>query len=116
MRSATAQISGERLANRRLRWIGISIKKRFSGHDHSIDAISALRSLHLNECRLDGMRLGRSAQAFQGRDLSSCRLIGTNRTRTDRLPLHDHGASSTLAQAATKLRSVQLKIVSKHIE
>ena len=78
MRSATAQISGKRLANRRLRWIGISIKKRFSGHDHSINAIPALCGLRLNECRLDGMRPGRGAQSFQGCDLSFSDAIDTN--------------------------------------
>src|SRR5262245_33151731 len=110
MRSAAAQIFFERPANRGVCRIGVAVEEDLRGHDHSIDAISALRSLRLDERRLNRVRPRRSAQAFEGGDLLSSHLINTNRAGTDRLSLHDYGASSALAQATAKLWSVQPEI------
>jgi hypothetical protein len=111
MRSASAQIAGERLANGAFRRVGISIEESGGRHDHSIDAISALCGLGLNKRRLNGMRLRARSESFQSRDRPSCCFVDTDGTGTDRPALHNHRAGSTLAKPAAELRPVELQII-----
>ena len=62
------------------------------------------------------MKLPTRAESFQSGYLFSSDRIDSNRARTDRLTLKDNRTRSTLSQAATKLRSIQLKIIPQHVQ
>jgi len=116
VRSTPAKVSGKRPANCRLARIRVLIEKRFGGHDHSVDAVSALCSLLAQKSFLDGVEVTGHAESFQSGYLFSSDRIDSNGARTDRLILKDDRTGSTLAEAAAKFRSIQMEIVSQDVE
>jgi hypothetical protein len=88
----------------------------FGGHDHSVDAVTALCGLLPKESLLNSVKVPARAEPFQSGYLFSPDGIDSNRARTDGLTLEDDCTRSTLTQAATKLRPIQLKIISKYVQ
>src|SRR5918999_2754685 len=69
MRSATAEISGQRFLDLRFGRLLVPGEEGRRFHDHAVDAVTALHRLFLNEGALNRMRVLRCAEPFQGDDL-----------------------------------------------
>ncbi len=75
-------------------------------HDHSIDAVTALRRLFRNEGFLTGMRFLRRAQILEDNNsLTRCRRDRGN-SGTDSLSVELYGAGSALRQPTAKPRAL----------
>src|SRR6266576_753201 len=103
MGAAAAQIVGERVFDVALARLPVLGQERRRLHDHAVNAVSALRSLLVDEGFLHRMRpLGR-AEAFQRYHLRLGIQRGQRRhTRTNGLAIDVDRASAALTEPTTK--------------
>src|ERR1700682_964280 len=116
MRETSAQNARHRLLDFYLSSFRFFVQESLRCHNDGIQAKTALRGAFFDERFLKRMRLLDRSQSFQSGDLSSVHGFHGRDAGANRLALHNDGAGSALAKAATKLRSAKLKIVGQHIE
>jgi hypothetical protein len=116
MSAAAAEISGKRLVDFGSGRVWVPVKDNLCGHDHSVNAISALRCLLGNERLLKWMWLIDGAEPFQ-RDH---RRVADRRQReytgAGSLGANNGGARAALRKAASKLRSIEAEIIAQDVE
>ena len=67
MRAATAEIAVKRLFDVAVGGLGILIEESFGGHNHAVDAVTALNRLFVDKGLLQRMHFLGQAQTFQSR-------------------------------------------------
>jgi hypothetical protein len=111
MRSATAQIVSQCLENLVFAWLRISIEQSLGRHDHSVEAIAALRSLFIDESLLHEIRMIERAQAFQRDNVPLHTTSNRNDAGACGDAVYQHRACTALSEAASKFWTVELKVV-----
>src|SRR5579863_9040707 len=92
------------------------IKQRLEGHDKPRCTETALRSIVIDECLLDGMQTLALHQRFDGGDRIALRLNGQNRARVDGPVVHEHSAGTAFSAIAHTLGAGDLKLITERIE
>ena len=116
MRSATAEVMAQRLANCVFVGIGIAIEQGCGGDDHAVQAISALSRGLVDKGRLDRMQTLGCPKAFKCDDTSRADRTERHRAGPDGTAVYENGASTAFAEPATVFRTIQGEIVSEDIE
>lgn len=116
LRAAAAEIGVERAAN--LAFVGsrIPIEQCFCSEQHAVAAVAALQCLLVQECPLNRMRCIDGANSFERRHVPACYRHGIDEAGACRGTIYQHGAGTTLAETATKLRAIQIEVVAQHVE
>ena len=94
----------------------IAIKQRLNGHDHAVQAITALGSLLLYKGPLNRVGFLNGAQAFKRGDLAGHHRLHWYHARTRRHTIDQYRTGPAFAQTAAKLGAVQFQVVSKHVQ
>ena len=116
MRTAPAQVLGERGADLFFSRIARRLQERGRLHDHAVDTVAALHRLLGDERPLERMRPARGAKPLERDDLPACDRRNRHRAGANRLAVDMHRARAALAQAAAEARPVQTQIVAQCIE
>src|SRR5262245_26659565 len=107
MRSAAAKISSERILDVGLAWLRASCQEGCCLHDHTVNAIAALRRLFLDEGALHRVQIVRRAQSFERHDLAVFVKRGQRQhAGADRLAIEVHGTGAALRETASETRPV----------
>src|SRR6516165_6710330 len=73
-------------------------------------AVSAMHSLFVYECLLDGVRVVRRTQTLDGKDAVTCTIRDCRSAGANRLAVQQHGAATALAEAAAEFWSVEFQV------
>src|SRR6266496_2355905 len=92
------------------------IQQRLRRKNHAAETESALGRLFIDKRLLNRVRLFRSSQALQRRDLLLFHGADWHDAGADRLPAYEDRAGSALRQAAAEFGSAQLQIVAEDIQ
>src|SRR6266576_3427282 len=111
MRAATAQVAGQGGFDLAIGGPGSFIEKSFGRHDHAVDTVATLHCLLVDKGLLDLVHLFSCAQPFEGGDGFVLHRTDGSDAGTNRVAVHDHGASAALRQATAELGTVELEIV-----
>src|SRR5262249_30983208 len=107
MGAAATEILSKRCFDLVISWLLVGGEKGRRLHDHAVDAVTALRSLFVDERFLHRMQFLRRAEALQRYHL----LLGVQRrqrryARTNRLAIDMDGASAALPEPTAKSGAV----------
>jgi len=103
-----AQLVSDFIVGRR--WV--AVKQRRYCHDHSIEAITALRGLRLDKALLNGMSRAIPGETLERRDLVAFGKRDGNHTRTRDQTINDDCAGATFTVSATELGTIEGKVIS----
>src|SRR5713226_8474618 len=116
MGAAAAEIACQRPLDLVLARPLVPVEQGLGMQDHAVDAIAALHRLILDERFLQGIRIGRGAEALERSDSAFSRVADRKRARTYRLAVDMHGAGTALAKAAAEARAMQSEIVAQGVQ
>src|SRR5437879_3958529 len=116
MTSAAAKIALERLFYVVVARLRILFQERRSGHDHAIRAVRALRSLLVDEGLLERVESIGLAEALERGDRLVTYVRNGCHACADRRIAQMDGACSTLRQSTSKLRPVELQVISEDVQ
>src|SRR5262249_50077625 len=85
-------------------------------HDDGVQAEAALGSLLVDERLLNRMWTLDGAEPLERRDLCVVERANRGDAGANGSPTCDHGAGSTLAEAAAEFRAAQVEIVAQHVK
>lgn len=114
--AATAQVELKLVANLLFGGMWLTVEQGLQGHDHAVDAITALCGLLVNEGLLNGGGLVGRAQTFQRSDLMACDPFNGYDARACGDAVNQHSTGSAFAQATAKFGTVQLEVVAQYIK
>lgn len=114
MGAATTQIAGQCLTDFSVTGRGISIQQGFGGHDHAVQAITALRRLFFNKSALHRMQMLAIAQPFQRGDLTAGHTQSRDHAGACGNAVNQYGACAALSEAAAVLWAIERQIVAYH--
>jgi len=110
--AALAEIPGEaalHLIERRLRSL---VEERLRLHDHSVGAVTTLRSLFRDEGGLHDVGLLGRTQSFQCCDGAACGLTDWGDAGAHGFAVQQDGAGSALRQATAEFGAVEAELIS----
>src|SRR5262249_46226871 len=110
MRAASAQIGFHMRADLCLGGRRLPIKQGLRAHDHTGDAVAALRRLLVDEGLLQSPRLLRCAKPLDSRDVAILQRDYGRQAGVDGLAVNDNRAGAALPHAAAELRAVQAEL------
>src|SRR6185437_15821464 len=110
---AAAEVAAKPVLNFLKRRTWIPFEEGFCRHHESRRAEAALLRVMIDKGLLNGMKLARLTQAFNGGDLPALGVDGQHRAGVHRLVVHQHGASAAGAAIANPLGAGKLKFVSQ---
>src|SRR5229473_2619633 len=114
MRAAPAQVVGQSPLNLLRGGPWIRVEKRLRGHDHPVRAITALRSLLVDESPLQRMWTLNGSQPLKCDDFGSRDRRYRCYARAGRHSVQEHRAGPTLAKPATELWPVEFRVIAQH--
>jgi len=112
---AHAQIASQRFANFRFGWIGIALQKCMARHYHARRAVTALKSVVLDECFLDGTQFTVFCETFDRCDFTPIRLHREMKTGFYDFAIEQHGASPTLADDAADMSPSEADVLAQKV-
>jgi hypothetical protein len=102
MRSAPAEIAGERSADIVFRRFGFFGKKSGGANDHAAGAIAALRHLFFDEGGLYRMRRRDRSESLKRNDRFALRIRNRLKARSRRASVEENAAGAALAEATSE--------------
>src|SRR5207248_10152943 len=87
-----------------------------AGHDLSRRAITALKTIALDESLLQRMQLVASREALDRRDLAPLHECSERQARFHPLAVHEHRARAALPEAAAFLRACEVQVLAQRVE
>jgi hypothetical protein len=114
MRSAPAQVAGQRALGIVARRMRLSVEQRDGAHDHAGNAVPALRRLLRDERDLHRMRQVAGADALDRRDRLPCDAADLDAAGARGFAVDQHGARPALPDAAAVLGAGEAKTIAQH--
>src|SRR5689334_14801310 len=116
MGAASAQIVAERLGDLGLARARRAFEQRLCGHDHTVEAVTALRGLFGDEGILHRVGMLARAEALESDDVAADAALDRYHAGACGHIIDQHRTGPAFAQAATVFRSIQSEIVAQHVE
>jgi len=116
MRAAAAEVAGQCFFDLAVGGLGSFVEQRLGGHDHAVDAVTALHGLLVDEGLLDLVHFLSRAQTFESSDGFILRGADLSDAGTDGVAVHDDGAGAALRHAAAVFGSVELEVVAQNVK
>ncbi len=116
VRSAAAKLIRERLADLILRGIRNVLEQGNGAHDHTVQAVAALRALAFDERLLHGMQSAADRQSLQRRDAKRRGRGHRQYAAARRLAVEQHQAGTALTQTAAVLWTIKTEVLSQHLQ
>lgn len=116
MRSAAAQVARKGLTDFDFARVGVGLKKRYSCHDHAVQAVPALRGLRLDERLLNRMGLAVFGESLESCNRSPIEFDRRDNTRSRGAMIDQYGTGAALTQSAAIPRSVQIQIIAQDLQ
>src|SRR5262249_8950197 len=96
--------------------VRIAVEQRLGGHDHAVDAVTALSRLLGDEGALQRMRFLDRTQAFDRGDGGIAERADGSDAGTRRLAVDQHRSGAALGKPAAEFGAVERKVVAQHVE
>jgi hypothetical protein len=113
--STAAEVAAQRGAYLLFIRVRVSPQERRGGHQHAGGAETALDRAALSKRTLDSMHIFTTAEAFNGRDVTSVNVYSQHQTRKHGIVVQQDRACAALAHAAAVLGARQRQLLAEYV-